>query len=82
MKELKFIRSCFACPEQYDVLDENNNQVGYLRLRHGAFSVEQPDCGGEIIYEANPKGDGMFDEEERGFYLEKAREAILKALEE
>ena len=79
---LKLIRTCFACPEQYDVLDENHNVVGYLRLRHGFFRVDFPHCGGETIYEAHPKGDGVFEYDEREFYLTDAVTAIKEKLSE
>lgn len=74
--KIELIRTCTACPEQYDVmLDEE--QVGYLRLRHGRFTVEYPDCGGELIFEAYPKGDGIFMEDERSVYLGWAMAAII-----
>ena len=79
---LKLIRTCFACPEQYDVLDKNHNVVGYLRLRHGFFRVDYPHCGGETIWEAYPKGDGVFDYDEREFFLEMAVTAIKNKLAE
>ncbi len=72
--ELKL--TCWACPEQYDVFNINNGkQVGYLRLRHGSFSVTVPECSGNVVYHANPKGDGVFDDE-REFYLKEAIKAI------
>lgn len=65
-------------PEQYDVL-KDEYKVAYLRLRHGEFTVSYPDYDGEIIYEAYPNGDGIFDEDERLNYLTKAmRKIILK----
>jgi hypothetical protein len=67
-----------ACPEQYDVF-KNTVLVGYLRLRHGHFTVEVPDVGGECIYDAFPTGDGSFYDDERMMYLEKAIEAIDNA---
>ena len=73
--------TCGACPEQYDAFS-GGELVGYLRLRHGKFRVEYPDCGGETIYFANPKGDGMFDDDEREFYLKQAVKAINEKLEE
>lgn len=73
---LKLELTCGACPEQYDVY----KQVGYLRLRHGEFRVDFPDCGGETIYEAEPKGDGIFEGVERMKYLSEAMKAILKKL--
>lgn len=71
--------TCGACPEQYDAY-KGSKIVGYLRLRHGSFYVDFPECGGETIYEAEPKGDGMFESEERETYLTKAIDAILEAL--
>ena len=68
-----------ACPEQYNAY-LGGKQVGYLRLRHGAFSVDFPDCGGETIYEASPAGDGIFADDERDYYLRFAVDAILKRL--
>ena len=36
MLEIKLIQTCGACPEQYDAFI-GEEQVGYLRLRHGYF---------------------------------------------
>jgi hypothetical protein len=76
---IKLNLTCPACPEQYDAFMDGE-QVGYLRLRHGEFRVDFPDCGGGTIYEAHPKGDGAFDDDEREFYLNEARRAIEKRL--
>lgn len=73
---LRLELTCGACPEQYDVFDGTGKQVGYLRLRHGYFRVDVPDCGGETVYEALPKGDGIFDDDERYHYLTEAIVAI------
>jgi hypothetical protein len=67
-------QTCSACPEQYDVFDNNDKQVAYLRLRHGHFRADVPECGVETVYSANPEGDGCFLESERVKYL---TEAIL-----
>lgn len=72
-------RTCYACPEQYDAFLDGK-QVGYLRLRHGDFRVDFPDCGGETIYEASPRGDGMFEDDERDYYLSWAVFCIEKRL--
>jgi hypothetical protein len=74
--EYDLVRTCFACPEQYEVYDKNNNKVGYLRLRHGEFRADYPECGGKTVYESYPQGDGIFEEYERMFELKKAIEAI------
>jgi hypothetical protein len=71
----KLVLTCYACPEQYDVFDDEGNQVAYLRLRHGQFTVECPDCGGETVYAIETLGDGIFVDDERYFHL---REAITK----
>lgn len=67
--------TCSACPEQYDVF-RNNRRVGYLRLRHGVFRADVPDCGGETVYEAYPLGDGEFFGDERDGFLHAAVKAI------
>ena len=67
--------TCGACPEQYDVF-KDGTQVGYLRLRHGWFYAGVPDCSDNIIYEATPKGDGIFEDDEREMYLNEAIKAI------
>ena len=65
-----------ACPEQYDVFFEGL-QIGYLRLRHGAFIACYPDYEGEIVMDANPKGDGSFLDDERFKYLKAAVAALI-----
>jgi hypothetical protein len=60
--------TCSACPEQYDVFKEDK-QLGYLRLRHGGFTVTVPDVGGETIYCASPQGEGEFQDLERIHFL-------------
>ena len=79
--DIRLNQTCGACPEQYDALDENGRQVGYLRLRHGYFTVEVPDCGGTVVYEAEPDGDGLFDPGERQRYLDAAVAAIRAHVE-
>lgn len=67
---------CGACPEAYEVFDHDGNQVGYLRLRHGWFRADYPVANGEIVYESRPKGDGIFDEDERMDEITKAVRAL------
>jgi len=73
--EYELVQTCGACPEQYEVM-RDGEQVGYLRLRHGCFRADCPDCGGETVYSTYTKGDGVFDEDERDGYLSAALEAI------
>lgn len=81
--------TCGGCPEQYDAYIDNvmdnleGAKVGYLRLRWGQFRVDFPDCGEETIYEAKVGDDGMdgvFQDDERDYYLRFAVDAIEKRL--
>jgi hypothetical protein len=72
----RLVCTCSACPEQYDVFDKDGKQVGYLRLRHGHFRADFPECGGETVYESDTDGDGVFMEEERMPQLTKAIAAL------
>ena len=77
--KMRLVKTCGACPEQYDVF-EGDELVGYLRLRHGHFYASVPDVGGDVVYEAYTKGDGIFDDDERDEHLDKALAAIALAL--
>lgn len=80
MLDIKLVKTCSACPEQYDAFYDGN-QVGYLRLRHGYFRVDYGFCGGETIYDSSDViGDGCFDDDEREYFLSKAIEAISKEI--
>ena len=63
---LRFAETCRLCPEQYDVFDKTDKQVGYVRLRHGYLRCDYPKCGGETIYEYgfNDAYQGCFDNDE------------------
>lgn len=69
-----------ACPEQYDAFLDDKI-VGYLRLRHGRFTVTCPDVSGVTVYSSSTIGDGIFDDEERDYYLRFAVDAIEKWLQ-
>lgn len=74
---LRLLKTCSGCPEQYEVFD-GDKQVGYIRLRHGNLTVECPDCGGDLVYEASPDGDGEFEDHERDYFLRFAVDAIQR----
>ena len=76
MYKIELVKTCGACPEQYDAYF-NGDQVGYLRLRHGIFRVDYGFCGGDTILTERPEGDGCFEEDERGYYLDLACQAIV-----
>ena len=82
---LVFVRTCYACPEQYDVvLQETGEQVGYVRLRWGNLTCEYPDVGGTVIYSANigDEFNGMFESGlQRSACLHDIAKSILKKYE-
>ena len=75
IRDYTLVCTCGVCPEQYDVFDQNGNEVGYIRLRHGRFSVKA--AGQEVYSSTDTYGDGCFaDSEEREKYLLIAVKAI------
>lgn len=72
---ITLVRTCYACPEQYEAFVEGR-QVGYLRLRHGRFTVHCPDVDGREVFASSPKGDGLFEDDERDDQLTAAKRAI------
>lgn len=72
IKGYRLEKTCDACPEQYDVY-KDGAKVAYLRLRHGSFRAE---VNGITVYTAYPQGDGVFEEDERMYYLVLAIKAI------
>ena len=76
--DYNLVLTCGACPEQYDVFDSEGKQVGYLRLRHGGFRADYPDCGGETVYSYrfDDGWKGIFADEEREFFLTEAVKAL------
>ncbi len=78
---LRFVLTCGACPEQYDVF-LGDKQIGYVRLRHGELSVETPDCGGALVLE-HEFDDGLLGQFEsavqRYGWIQKAALALLTA---
>lgn len=82
INDVELIKTCHACPEQYDAFFQGK-RIGYLRLRHGEFRVDYPDCGDETIYYSQEMlGDGKFEDSEREHFLLKAKEAIVKKFNE
>lgn len=79
--DIKLVLTCSACPEQYDAFYKGM-QCGYLRLRHGCFRVDCPDCGDITVYESEDMiGDGeFFDDMERAQFTTIAKEKIVEWL--
>ena len=74
-----FVKTCGACPEQYDVFDADGTQVAYVRLRWGCLTVKCPDVGGTEIYSADI-GDGLTgsfeSDQQRMYHLKEISERI------
>lgn len=82
IKGLSFIKTCSACPEQYDV-EYDGKQVGYIRLRWGGLTAEYPYVGGEIIYGVSIGNGwtGEFEsEEQRQYHLNNIADKILEKI--
>ena len=78
---MRFELTCAACPEQYDVY-VGDQEVAYVRLRHGILYAEVP-FDGKVVFE-HDFGDerGSFlDEVERQVYLKKIEASIRKELQ-
>ena len=66
---IDLVQTCGACPESYKAY-KDGEYAGYLRLRHGVFTVDTDVC--QTVWTTHPKGDGLFEYEEREWYLENA----------
>lgn len=77
MAKIQLKQTCGACPEQYDVFIDDIC-LGYMRLRHGHFYAQYR---GTDVFEGYPKGDGVFEWDERTSWLNRACQAILAAHE-
>lgn len=69
----RVVMTSSGCPETYMVLDSDDDVVGSLYLRYGMFSAFYEL---DKVYHANPKGDGVFYDDEREFYLKEAVKAL------
>ncbi len=77
---MKLVQTCAEFPEQYNVR-HMGRLVGYLRLRFGIFTAQYPNVHGRVVYRAQPRGTGRFEDDERQEHLDAAKLAILLAME-
>ena len=68
---LRFHLTSIACPEQYDVFDRDDRQVGYVRLRHGRLTVDCPGCHADNVMtvQYGTGDEGWFDDWDRDAML-------------
>ena len=69
-------QTCAACPQAYNVYHDGE-YVGSMRLRHGCFTVRY---NNSTIYHAYPKGDGLFESDEKDKFLTEGCNALLQAI--
>ena len=76
-----FKMTCFAFPEQYDVLYKGEI-CAYVRLRHGTLRCDMPYCGGETVLRHQFEDRrGCFDsDEETNFYLKKIAAILMEKM--
>lgn len=73
------VQTCGMCPEQYECFDEYGNQIAYLRLRWGSYTVSCPDAtfNSVHVYGTDTQGHGNFyDDTERLEQLSATIDAI------
>lgn len=79
IKDYNLVQTSIACPQQFSIY-KDNEEVAYLRLRHGTFTVnvfyKYRDTSNVFnndywkqIYETKTLGDGVFEEEEENIEL-------------
>ena len=79
-----FLRTCPACPEEYDIYTDSGKQIAYMRLRWGTLRLETPSHQGKLIYidKFEDSMKGAFDnQEERDFYLGVAVDTLMEELD-
>lgn len=70
-EEFEFVKTCDACPEQYDVF-KGDVEIGWVRLRYGSLSAHYM---GRVIYAH------YFDDEYKGeFSSDDEREHFLEVI--
>ena len=87
MREIEFVQTCPACPEQYDVYIDKI-WVGYIRLRWGWLSCRYGINGRNpikgkclIVHRFDDGYKGCFEVGERREWLYKCKMALLKRYE-
>ena len=81
-KDIRFLCTCTASPEQYDVMS-GKTEIGFIRLRWGIVYCEIP-FAGERVYTENMDNSlqGSFNSEhERKVTLENIKNSIIRYLE-
>lgn len=78
---LNFVKTCDACPEQYDVYTKDSKRIGYVRLRWGLLRADyiNDDKEKTIYTRTFPDEDGSFPtEEDRKHHLKKIAKELIE----
>lgn len=73
---MELVLTSDACPEQYSLLDDDGAEVGFFRLRHGRFRVEDG-CGWLLHDTCDLVSDGVFVDDEREECMVPAIDLVL-----
>lgn len=76
LDRIKLVKTCQRAPELYEMYLDGND-VAKLRLRHGVFTVTEPN--GKVLYEGYPVGNREFDDDERLDFITTGVRAVLKS---
>jgi methionine aminopeptidase len=86
IRGLSFHQVSHAHPEEYRIYDEQDDQVGHMRLRHGQLmcffnNIRQTNQYLKNRYTVAVKGDGSFyDDKERYYHFNKLARCIKRPL--
>ena len=75
---MRFELTCSESPEQYDVFNDQGDQIAYIRLRYGYVTATVPGVFGDVVFESRTKGFNKFEDDERPVMLAAIRSAISK----
>jgi len=78
-KDVILVKTCDACPEQYDAFGPSGKQIGYIRVRWGRCAAWCPDAGSDDEVYAVELKSGWWNfgsNKERKKHLRRAKAAI------
>lgn len=78
IKGFRLVMTCDCFPEQYDVLDNHGDIVGYIRIRHCGCEMHAPDVDGPCIFDCDIMGLWGLTKEERLPVLTRAIDSLIE----
>ena len=82
IRNLRFVETSIMCPEQYDVYNENNQAIGYVRLRFGELTARlQGEEEPIYLFDFEEEYLGEFPtDDDFEFHMDKIVDAFIDAL--